>query len=81
MMKWRFWKKDNPVEEKKEFITDEKNIVGVTLSWGGSPTLCFKGGWILPKDVELWRFPQYYKDGLDWPRDPVTGEKMPIAHE
>lgn len=73
-----FWRK------KKEIIPDEpiiqeKNIVGVTMSWGGRPALCFKGGWILPSDIERMRFPNYFKNG-DWPTHPETGEKLPICH-
>jgi hypothetical protein len=78
-MKLAFWRKRKVVEEKaEEFIIDEKNIVGVTMSWSARPCLCFKGGWILPYDIERMRFAHYYKNG-DWPTHPETGEKLPIA--
>jgi hypothetical protein len=76
-MNLAFWRKKS-VEEKTEFITDEKNIIGVTMSWTGRPCLSFKGGYILPYNVERSQFPQYFKNG-DWPTHPDTGEKLPIA--
>jgi len=65
--------------EKPEYKLTEENIIGVTMNWCGQPTLCFKGGWILPKDYELKRFAKYYQSGEEWPKDPNTGDKLPIA--
>lgn len=74
-----FFKRKPKLEDNPEYAISEENIVGVTMSWSGRPTLSFKGGWILPKKAELLLFAKYYANGEEWPRNPITGEKLPIA--
>jgi hypothetical protein len=53
-------------------------IIGVTLGWDGKPHLCFTGGKILFGDADRILYPKYFENG-DWPTDPITKEKLPIA--
>jgi hypothetical protein len=57
---------------------DKLEIIGVTLGWNMKPTLCFPGGNILPRGLDKILYPQYYENG-DWPTDPLTKERLPIA--
>lgn len=53
-------------------------VIGVTLGWDGQPHLCFTGGKILWGNADRILYPTYFENG-DWPTDPVTKEKLPIA--
>ncbi len=55
--------------------------IGVTLGWGGDAVLCFDGGQVLSggHSTDKLFHPEYFRDGEEWPRDPETGEKLPIA--
>lgn len=79
------------------FVTAEPtiHIVGATLGWDGSPTLCFeertpRAFWfikwtsrrqfVFPRLWEQRRYGAYYPDGFgSWPKDPVTGKKLEIV--
>lgn len=54
-------------------------IIGVTLGWDGKPHLCFKDGRYLPTRAERLLYPSYFVKGQDWPVNPETKEKLPIA--
>lgn len=54
--------------------------IGVTMDWGGNPTLAFSDGCIYPKQVEQILYKEYYPNGQQWPVDPETGDELPIAH-
>jgi hypothetical protein len=53
-------------------------INGVCLGWDAKPHISFEDGTYLPSDVERIIYPQYFENG-DWPTDPITKEKLPIA--
>jgi hypothetical protein len=53
-------------------------IIGVTLGWDGKPHLCFEGGKILWGNADRILYPQYFRNG-EYPTNPVTNEKLPIA--
>jgi len=54
-------------------------VVGVTLDWGGRAVTVNPQGKIFPYDYEMIRRKEYYPDGPGtWPKDPETGEKLPI---
>jgi hypothetical protein len=51
--------------------------IGATMSWSGTPCLCFEGGYILFGNAERILYPEYFTNG-DWPTNPDTGENLPI---
>jgi hypothetical protein len=57
------------------------NQVYVTMDWGGNPITTKGDGYILPRKAEMILNKQYYPTGTvgEWPCDPITGEKLPIA--
>jgi hypothetical protein len=74
--------------------TLKEHCPGVTLGWGLNPQRrldtfrrckdCSKKFWdrgnVLPYTIEITWHSEYYPDGYgSWPRDPVTGEKLPVA--
>jgi hypothetical protein len=68
------------VRPQKKYVGNFDPPVGVTLNYGFIPTIKFKSGCILPGNLDRYLYPEYYKNSPDgWPRDPVTGEKMPVA--
>ncbi|HZG16938.1 MAG TPA: hypothetical protein VE710_18260 [Candidatus Bathyarchaeia archaeon] len=70
---WPFRKNKPPTEKKDKF-----EIIGVTIGFDLKPRLCFAGGKILYGNADQILYPQYFQDG-EWPTDPVTKEKLPIA--
>lgn len=70
-------------------------IIGATLGYNMHPQLAwervFRHRWwifrwktkkilVMPYEWELDRYRQYYPDGrYTWPKDPKSGEKLPIA--
>jgi hypothetical protein len=54
-------------------------IVGVTLGWSCDPVLEFEGGKVLPGKLDRILYKEYYAQGDDWPRDPITGIKLEIT--
>ena len=59
-------------------MSEWRKIVGATLSWSRNICICFEGGYILPRNIELLCYSEYYTKGHDWPRDPKTGNKLDI---
>lgn len=53
----------------------------VTLGWDRNPTLQLEDGMIYPRSAENIFNKKYYPKGIkgEWPCDPETGEKLPIA--
>jgi hypothetical protein len=56
------------------------SAVYVTIDWAGQPITTKGDGYILPRRAEMILNAQYYPTGIcgEWPRDPITGEKLPI---
>jgi hypothetical protein len=65
---------------KNKAKVDKSNleIIGVTMGFDGKPHLCFTGGYILWGNADKVLYPQYFQDG-EYPTDPITREKLPIA--
>ena len=59
---------------------DANKIIGVCLGWDGYPHICFADGTYLPTKAERILYPEYFTEG-DWPTNPVSNEKLPIAEE
>lgn len=57
---------------------DGYKIIGVTLGWDAKPHICHEDGSYFPTSYERLKYHDYFTDG-DWPCDPVTKEKLPIA--
>ncbi len=62
-----------------DLTVKKEKPVSVTLGWDCLPTLQFSDGKIYPKIIELMMYSDYYPNGVRWPIDPDTGEKMPQA--
>lgn len=75
------WLTKSARPQPKEIIPRTR-IVGVTLGWDGYPTISFltnDGVRMLPRKAEDIIREQYYPDGpRSWPKNPKTGEKLPI---
>ena len=54
-------------------------VIGVCLGWDGNPHLCFDNKTYLPTKAERILYPSYFIDGQNWPVNPTTKEKLPIA--
>lgn len=60
---------------------EEKYQPTVTVGWDGYPTILLEGGKVFPRGAELIFNKKYYPKGIpgEWPVDPDTGEKLPVA--
>lgn len=58
----------------------KENSVCVTLGWDFKPTIALPDNMVYPRFVEEVLHKQYYVNSHDgWPRDPETGEKLPMV--
>ncbi len=64
--------------KKVDMVAREKPV-SVTLGWDMKPALQFSDGKIYPRSIEKDWYSEYYPDGVEWPVDPDTGEKIPMA--
>ena len=55
--------------------------IGVTMGWAGDVVLSFSDGKCLfgGHKTDMRFYPEYFPNGCEWPIDPATGEKLPIA--
>lgn len=61
---------------------DPNKIVGVCLGWDFKPHICHEDGTYFPTEIERIRYPEYFVFGDgQWPVDPITKEKLPIAKD
>lgn len=67
-------------DNRMEWNMKRKGIKGVTLGWDMEPVLVDEDGMILPKKADMILNKEFYRDG-DWPRCPITGQKLPIADD
>lgn len=64
---------------KSKIKPDKNGVIGAALDWGGRATLGWSDGKILMRNVAKIIYPQYFIDGEEYPINPVTKEKLPIA--
>lgn len=55
----------------------------VTLGWDMNPTIQIDGKYVLPRRAEMIINSKYYPNGKvgEWPIDPNTGNKLPMAEK
>lgn len=68
-----------PFKKKEVHVPDPNKIVGVILGWDLKPHIGHEDGTYFPTSIERMKYKEYFIDGQDWPVDPITKEKLPIA--
>lgn len=56
-------------------------VTGIAMDWSGDVCLEFDNKFILPREIELMDYSEYYPNGKnrkfgEWPIDPTTKHKM-----
>ena len=70
----RIFKKKKACQE-----IDSNKIIGVCLGWDLKPHLCFEDRTYLPTKAERILYLEYFIEGQEWPINPETKEKLPVA--
>lgn len=66
------------IDNRMEWYLETKGLSGATMDWGGDVVLCDNNGMILPYRADRIINKEFYKNGDDWPRCPITGKQIPI---